>query len=85
VAAAGFSDVRTARHAQTVTFADVTQWRDWSWSHGQRTHWDAVPQDRRRDVLAAAAGRLEAARDSQGKFTLTQQVRLTVGIRPAAE
>lgn len=84
LAAAGFSDVRTAGHEQTVTFVDAAQWRDWSWSHGQRTHWDAVPEDRRRDVLVAAAERLAAARDSRGTFTLTQQVRLTVGTRPWA-
>lgn len=82
VAAAGFSDVRTTHLEQTVRFVDAAQWRLWSWSHGQRTHWDAVPEDRRDDVLAAGAERLEAARDSTGGFTLTQQVRLTVGIRP---
>jgi ubiquinone/menaquinone biosynthesis C-methylase UbiE len=82
VAAAGFADVRTTNLEQTVTFVDAAQWRLWSWSHGQRTHWDAVPEERRGDVLAAGAERLEAARDSTGGFTLTQQVRLTVGIRP---
>jgi ubiquinone/menaquinone biosynthesis C-methylase UbiE len=84
LAAAGFSDVRTAHLEQTVTFVDAEQWRLWSWSHGQRTHWDAVPHECRVDVLAAGAERLEAARDSTGGFTLTQHVRLTVGSRPTA-
>ena len=66
-----------------MTFVDVEQWRLWSLSHGQRTHLDAVPEEHRGDVLAAGAERLEAARDSTGGFTLTQQVRLTVGIRPS--
>jgi hypothetical protein len=83
VAAAGFADVRTTHLEQAVTFVDAEQWRLWSWSHGQRTHWDAVPEEHRGDVLAAGAERLEAARDSTGGFTLTQQVRLTVGIRPS--
>ncbi|PVU83945.1 SAM-dependent methyltransferase [Cellulomonas sp. WB94] len=82
VAAAGFAEVRTASFEQTVTFVDAEQWRLWSWSHGQRTHWEAVPGERRDEVLAAAAERLEAARDRTGTFTLTQQVRLTVGVRP---
>ncbi|HEX5333230.1 MAG TPA: methyltransferase domain-containing protein [Cellulomonas sp.] len=82
VATAGFTEVRTASFEQAVTFVDVEQWRLWSWSHGQRTHWDAVPGERHADVLAAGAERLEAARDSDGTFTLTQQVRLTVGVRP---
>jgi ubiquinone/menaquinone biosynthesis C-methylase UbiE len=84
LAAAGFTTVRTASFEQTVTFVDAEQWRLWSSSHGQRAHWDAVPQERRGEVLAAGAERLEAARDSNGGFTLTQQVRLTVGVRPPA-
>lgn len=84
LAAAGFCDVRTTHVRQTVSFVDVEQWREWSWSHGQRTHWDAVPDDRRGDVLASAAPRLAAARDDAGRFTLGQDVRLTVGARPPA-
>ncbi|MGV8976734.1 MAG: class I SAM-dependent methyltransferase [Cellulomonas sp.] len=79
--AAGFSDIRTTHLEQTVTFADPEHWRTWSWSHGQRTHWEAVPQEHRGAVLAAAAERLEAARDGAGAFTLAQDVRLTVGFR----
>ncbi|CAN5336318.1 hypothetical protein BH11ACT1_BH11ACT1_17090 [soil metagenome] len=82
VAGVGFSEVRTATFEQAVTFVDVEQWRLWSWSHGQRTHWEAVPVERRDEVLAAAAERLESARDRTGTFTLTQEVRLTVGVRP---
>jgi len=82
VAGAGLTEVRTATFEQDVTFVDVEQWRLWSWSHGQRTHWEAVPVERRDEVLAAAAERLESARDRRGTFTLTQQVRLTVGVRP---
>lgn len=82
-AAAGFGDIRTTHARQTVSFADVEQWRKWSWSHGQRTHWDAVPADRRDDVLASAAQRLAVARDDAGRFTLGQDVRLTVAVRPS--
>ena len=84
VAAAGFSDLRTAHLEQTLTFRDVEHWRLWSWSHGQRTHWDAVPPERHAEVLGAAAERLNAALDSTGGFTLTQDVRFTVGTRPPA-
>ena len=81
---AGFVDVRTTHVAQSVTFTDAAQWHEWSRSHGQRTHWDAVPADRRADVLAAAAERLAATRDRAGRCTLTQQVRFTVGARVSA-
>jgi hypothetical protein len=74
--------VRTARADLVVRFADAEQWRAWSFSHGQRTHWEAVPEQDRADVLAGAARRLQAAEDPDGGFTLTQQVRYTLGERP---
>jgi ubiquinone/menaquinone biosynthesis C-methylase UbiE len=81
--AAGFGGVRTAGLAVSVTFRDAAHWRDWSWSHGQRAMWEAVPAAARDDVLAAAADRLAAARGPDGQVTLTQHVRLTLGERPA--
>jgi SAM-dependent methyltransferase len=78
---AGFTEVRTAHLGLSVRFSDIEEWRRWSWSHGQRIHWEAVPEDRRGEVLAAAAERLGSATDSTGGFTLTQQVRYTIGRR----
>ncbi|MGV8964785.1 MAG: class I SAM-dependent methyltransferase [Cellulomonas sp.] len=83
IATAGFSGVRTAGHELTVRFADLEQWHRWSRSHGQRMFWEAVPAERRAEVLADAGDRLEAARDDDG-FTLTQQVRYTMGTTPTA-
>jgi ubiquinone/menaquinone biosynthesis C-methylase UbiE len=82
LASVGFTHVRTARADLVVRFADAEQWRAWSFSHGQRTHWEAVPERDRADVLADAARRLQAAEDPAGGFTLTQQVRYTLGERP---
>ncbi len=79
----GFSDVRTVCHDLPVRFADVEQWHRWSRSHGQRMFWEAVPADRREELLASAAVRLEAARDGDG-FTLTQRVRYTMAATPTA-
>ena len=81
IGAAGFTEVRTARLELSVRFADVAQWYRWSTSHGQRMFWEAVPADRRDEVLDASAERLEAARDGDG-FTLTQQVRYTLAATP---
>ncbi|MBB5642271.1 class I SAM-dependent methyltransferase [Cryobacterium roopkundense] len=80
---AGFAHTRTTHISQPAHFDDVDQWHRWSMSHGQRSHWLAVPEPARADVLALAAERLEAARDPLGGFTLTQRVRFTVGTRPA--
>lgn len=79
---AGYTHVRTAHLDLPVRFADVEQWHRWSLSHGQRTHWEAVPEQHRADVLHTAAERLQAAQDPDGGFTLTQRVRYTVGGRP---
>ncbi len=77
---AGLVGVRTRHVEQRLRLADVEDWRRWSTSHGQRGMWDAVG-DAAAEVLAAAAERLQAARDGAG-FTLAQDVRLTVGLRP---
>ena len=82
-AEAGLAAVRTTRHTVPVVFRDVAQWQEWTWSHGQRTHWEAVPEEARDGVLAAAARTLEAARDADGTITLTQEVRYTFGRRKA--
>ncbi|WP_394769240.1 class I SAM-dependent methyltransferase [Lacisediminihabitans sp.] len=81
---AGFVDVRTTHLEQAVHFSDVEEWRRWTWSHGQRTHWEAVPEERRAEVLEEAAERLSTAPADVGGFTLSQQVRYTIGVRPRA-
>jgi ubiquinone/menaquinone biosynthesis C-methylase UbiE len=81
LSAAGFDRVRTAGLEVPVTFEDPAQWRAWSWSHGQRGMWESVPESDRDAVMATAADRLDAARGPDGRITLTQQVRLTLGER----
>jgi len=80
----GFSDVYTTHLDLPVHFADARQWQRWSMSHGQRSHWLAVPEPDRAAVLALAAERLEAARDPRGGVTLEQNVRFTLGRRPVS-
>ena len=80
--AAGFTGVRTEGLDVPVTFDDAARWRDWSWSHGQRAMWESVPEVERDTVLAAASEHLDAARGADGRITLTQHVRLTLGARP---
>lgn len=76
---AGLVEVRTA-HRQVVTeFADPEQWIRFSWSHGQRAMWEAVPAGERDAVAAEITRRL----DRLGRpVRLTQQVRHTLGRRP---
>ena len=80
----GFVDVVTECRDLPVHFTGVAQWREWTWSHGQRSHWLAVPEERRGAVLADAAARLGPILGQDGGFTLTQCVRYTTARRPPA-
>lgn len=83
--ASGFENTHTTHFDLPVHFTDVEQWRRWSMSHGQRSHWLAVPEPDRAAVLALAGERIEAARDPRGGFTLVQNVRVTLARRPLFE
>lgn len=84
-AAAGFVDVRTTHLDLPVHFSDAEEWRRWTWSHGQRTHWEAVPEEKRAEVLEEAAERLSTTPVDGGGFSLTQRVRYTIGLRPTGD
>jgi ubiquinone/menaquinone biosynthesis C-methylase UbiE len=78
VAGAGFTGVRTVGFEVEVVLADADQWYAFSYSHGQRAMWDAVPADDHGKVRAAAAELLEGARGADGLIHLNQQVRYTL-------
>lgn len=74
---AGLSDVRTARRKVRAEFAEPQQWLDFSWSHGQRAMWEAVPLEQRDDVREQAFALLERWDD----LSFDQEVRHTIGRR----
>ena len=76
---AGLVDVRTAHREVTAEFADPQQWVDFSWSHGQRAMWEAVPESERDDVRARVVSLLEG----YAPLGFTQTIRHTLGRRPA--
>lgn len=80
LADAGLVDVGTAHREVTVRFHDVAQWKAFSWSHGQRAMWEAVPPRRHADVEGAAADLFASWDDLE----FTQQVRHTLGRRRPA-
>jgi SAM-dependent methyltransferase len=79
---AGMTEVRTVRHRVGATFHDPEQFLAFSWSHGQRSMWESVPDaDRpalRDEVLAEIARQCDAT----GTVTFVQEVRHTLGVRP---
>lgn len=79
---AGLVDVRTAHLALRTVLTGPGQWRDFSWSHGQRGLWEAAGVEHHATLLADALALLEAAREPDGTVVLRQDVRCTLGVMP---
>lgn len=74
---AGFSDVVTGHEDVTARFRDVDHYLAWTWSHGMRGMWEALPADAHEAVRTAFRERLEPRLAERGELAFTQQVRLT--------
>ncbi len=79
---AGLVEVRTAHLALRTVLTGPGQWRDFSWSHGQRGLWEAAGVEHHATLLADALTLLEAAREPDGTVVLRQDVRYTLGVMP---
>lgn len=75
---AGLVDVRTALREVRAVFAGPQQWLEFSWSHGQRAMWEAVPPEQHDEVRDQAYAVLE----SFDELSFAQTVRHTLGRRP---
>lgn len=84
LSAAGLVAVRSTRRTVTAAFTGPEQWLTFSWSHGQRAMWEAVPADRHEQVRREATELLEDWRDEDGRISFDQDVRYTLGRRPRA-
>jgi ubiquinone/menaquinone biosynthesis C-methylase UbiE len=81
--AAGLEQVRTTGEEIAAPLDGPQHWVQWSWSHGQRTMWEFVPEAERPTVEAQALEVLATMQDADGRIDLRQRVRYTVGVRPA--
>lgn len=82
--AAGYVEVRTAHLTVEARFVDAEQWHAFSWSHGQRAMWEAVPPGQREDLRRRAVALLADWGSADGSLSLTQDCRYTLGRRPEA-
>ncbi len=78
---AGLTQVRTASRTVEAVFTGPEQWLAFSWSHGQRAMWEAVPGDERPAVRRKIVDALGPLQDAGGRIQLSQQVRHTLGRR----
>ena len=83
-AEAGLTGVRTTHRTIEAAFRDPAHFLEFSWSHGQRAMWEAVPEQDRPRVRAAVAEAVAAIADDDGTIRLHQDVRYTVAAGPQA-
>lgn len=79
---AGLEDVRTVTADVEAVFSGPEQWLDFSWSHGQRAMWEAVPVEEHPDLRRRATAMLEQVAGPGRRLSFVQQVRYTLGRRP---
>lgn len=78
---AGLTDVRTAHRTVEAVFTGPEHWLQFSWSHGQRAMWEAVPVAEHATVARQITGLLEGFTDGDGHLGFCQEVRYTLGRR----
>lgn len=78
---AGLDQVQTTGEETVAALDGPQHWVQWSWSHGQRTMWEFVPEAERPTVEAQAVEILKTMQDTDGRIDLRQRVRYTVGVR----
>jgi ubiquinone/menaquinone biosynthesis C-methylase UbiE len=79
---AGVAGLRTVVQRLRVPFADAAEWGRFSMATGQRMFWRFVPEEHRADLFARAAALLEGTRDDDGRLSVWQDVRYTLGVTP---
>jgi len=78
---AGVRDVRTAHGTVLARFRDAAHLIQFSWSHGQRAMWEAVPPQEHDRVAAHVTEAFEAIAEPDGSAAFAQEVRYTLGTR----
>jgi len=81
---AGLTDVRTTHRRIEAVFRDAEHLLEFSWSHGQRAMWEAVPEHEHRRLREQVRAAVEQLQSSSAPLVLTQQVRITLGRRDDA-
>ncbi|WP_020498403.1 class I SAM-dependent methyltransferase [Sciscionella marina] len=74
---AGFTDPLARTDSITVTAASGKSFVDWTFSHGMRTFWDMIPDEKRRAEYAAElAARIDADRGEADSVSYEVQTRV---------
>ncbi|MGS0685629.1 class I SAM-dependent methyltransferase [Nakamurella sp. GG22] len=79
---AGLNDIRTVSKTVRATFRNAEQLIEFSWSHGQRAMWEAVPEAERPGLRQQITDLVDEVRGGSGALNVHQEVRYTFGSRP---
>ena len=79
---AGLTDIRTVSRTVRATFRNAEHLLEFSWSHGQRAMWEAVPEAERPALRQQITDLVDEVRGGHGPLNVHQEVRYTFGSRP---
>jgi ubiquinone/menaquinone biosynthesis C-methylase UbiE len=79
---AGLTEVRTAHRTIKAVFRDAEHLLEFSWSHGQRAMWEAVPKAEHGTLRRKIHDAVQQLNDASGPLSFSQDVRYTMGRRP---
>jgi SAM-dependent methyltransferase len=79
---AGFQDVETLAAICPLEFQDAFEWWAWSWSHGTRSLFEAVPDGQRPALQQELFTKIETCRGLDGKIHGSMQATLIRGRKP---
>lgn len=79
---AGLAEVRTTHRTVEAVFSDAGHLLEFTWSHGQRAMWEAVPEGERDAVRRRLLDVVGPLQDASGGLSFSQQARYTLGRRP---
>jgi ubiquinone/menaquinone biosynthesis C-methylase UbiE len=78
---AGFTDIAFTDKVYPVSFADIRQFWQWSWSHGGRRKLERIPAGRRAEAEQAAVKALQPLLDDAGRLPHPLPVRFVTAAR----
>jgi ubiquinone/menaquinone biosynthesis C-methylase UbiE len=83
LASVGFHDIATREESYELLFRDEDEWWDWSWSHGTRILFEAVPHGRRDQFRRNALAQARRLKRDQEPLRATVRATLTRADRTA--
>ena len=76
---AGLVDVRTVRLPVQAVMRDAEHLMAWTWSHGQRAMWEAVPEAEHEALRGRVREEVARVAEPDGSVRFDQDVRITLG------